>query len=333
MGTLQHGTVHHIAMLTAAMKIHEHTALLSGQALLTLLSAIQERGAACRLCVNGMSMWPNIQHNDIVTIMPLGGLPPCRGEVVVFQHPKTHKPVIHRVVGVSADTYTLKGDNNLFMDGQIPLSHIIGRIVKIERNGRTIFWCDRSRHPWWATRYYHVMPGVSGGLRALGRACMQVVLRGQNSGFYRQCVRYFTRISDDALAYALEIGTRSQCGNVVYQPLAVEELPVLADSPEAIAAVQHCRIVLRLHGRHAAWLTLQGESMDGEMRWSLLDAYIRIRYRGLGLETLLARQSAAMLERTGISTLHLTPALPGELARWVREGYFQASISAVTQFF
>jgi hypothetical protein len=45
---------------------------------------------------------------------------------------------IHRIIGKQTDSLTIKGDNALSSDGPVPTENILGRITKIERDGKLI---------------------------------------------------------------------------------------------------------------------------------------------------------------------------------------------------
>ena len=45
---------------------------------------------------------------------------------------------MHRVVGKRGDSYLIRADSAIETDGQIPMKNIIGRVTKVERNGKRI---------------------------------------------------------------------------------------------------------------------------------------------------------------------------------------------------
>lgn len=303
------------------MRIHEQTLLLSRQALLTLLYAVQERGVACHLCVSGTSMWPSIRHDDLVTIAPLQGLLPSPGEVVAFHHPDSHKLVIHRVLRVCGEMYEMKGDNNHFSDGQVPLGHIFGRIVKVERKGRTLCWLDRRRHPWWTARYYRLTLLISGSFPLIVGVCERGIMRCQSSALYRRLAASLVRLTNDSVDYSVEIGTQDSAGVMTYRQVNMDLNPFNSTSTDALFPVRQWRMHLRVYGQRAVMLTFHSATEAGDTRWWLVDAYSRIRYRGIGLERLMIRQVADLLARSGAQTIYLPQTMSTELTRWVREGY------------
>ena len=108
---------------------------LSGTAFATLLRAVLDKGAPFRFRATGFSMSPFIRNGDVLTVSPLSGRPRL-GDVVAFVKEETGGLVIHRVVGTSAGGCLIRGDNSSRDDGYVPEANILGRITKVERNGK-----------------------------------------------------------------------------------------------------------------------------------------------------------------------------------------------------
>lgn len=111
---------------------------LSGEAFLTVMEAVLANGASFRFKARGFSMTPFIRDGDIVTVLPRKDRIPGTGDVVAFVNPGTRKLMVHRIIGMRGDSYTIKGDNRTEMDGTIPGGQILGIASKVERNGRII---------------------------------------------------------------------------------------------------------------------------------------------------------------------------------------------------
>jgi hypothetical protein len=111
---------------------------LSSQHLEKLLKGVLDKGACFRFQGKGFSMSPFIKDGDILTIASLQGSCPRFGDVAVFTHPHTGKLIIHRIIGKKAGSYLTKGDNASEGDGLISRATILGRVTKVERNGRYI---------------------------------------------------------------------------------------------------------------------------------------------------------------------------------------------------
>jgi hypothetical protein len=127
---------------------------LPGTAVMELLRAVHEKGAAFRFKAAGLSMTPAICNNDVITISPLEEIPPLVGEVVAFRHPRTGYLLIHRVVRKKQGAFFIRGDCLRQTDSYIPRENIFGVVTEVERQGRVLFWPNRFRHPFWARLYF-----------------------------------------------------------------------------------------------------------------------------------------------------------------------------------
>jgi len=108
---------------------------LSGADLAGLLGDVVAKGAAFRFKALGGSMSPFIRNGDVVTVAPVAR--PRTGDVAAFRRPEDGRLVVHRVVAVRSDSLLIKGDNIDSPDGRIPASNVVGRVSRVERNGRT----------------------------------------------------------------------------------------------------------------------------------------------------------------------------------------------------
>jgi len=111
---------------------------LSGPVLSDLLREVLEKRVPIRFRVKGFSMSPFIKDGDMVTVSPFLNGQPHMGDVVTFTNPKTKRLIMHRVVGKRGDSYLIRADSAIETDGQIPMKNIIGRVTKVERNGKRI---------------------------------------------------------------------------------------------------------------------------------------------------------------------------------------------------
>jgi ribosomal protein L35AE/L33A len=125
-----------------------------GTAVMELLRAVHEKGAALRFKAAGSSMTPSICNHDVITVSPLEEISPFVGEVVAFRHPRTGRLLVHRVVRKKQGTFDIRGDSLRYTDSHIPRENILGVVTAVERRGRGLFWPDRFRHPFWARLYF-----------------------------------------------------------------------------------------------------------------------------------------------------------------------------------
>jgi signal peptidase I len=111
---------------------------LSGLDLTKLLQAVLHKGAPFRFRAKGFSMSPFIKDDDIITVSPLMDGSIRFGDVVAFIRPEMIKLVIHRVIGKEGEYFHIKGDNIPDTDELIPVTNIMGRVTRVERNGKVI---------------------------------------------------------------------------------------------------------------------------------------------------------------------------------------------------
>jgi ribosomal protein S18 acetylase RimI-like enzyme len=163
---------------------------LSNLGQLELLRATMERGLPFRTRVLGFSMMPLIRDEDVVTIVPLGDVAPSVGEVVAFVAPDTGRLALHRIVGRNGDRWLLRGDNCLESDGMIAADGIIGRISRVERDGRDVRFGTglRGSAVAWLSRH-GVLGTVNIAVRAPRRITSHALRCGQGFAVYRQVGR------------------------------------------------------------------------------------------------------------------------------------------------
>ena len=122
------------ALLTGA----EDGVCFSSQDFAELLKAVLARKAAFRFKAKGFSMSPFINDGDVITLSSYLNSAPEQGDVVGFIHPKNGKLSIHRIVSKREGSYFIKGDNRRAADGFIRKEDILGRVTRVERNGKKI---------------------------------------------------------------------------------------------------------------------------------------------------------------------------------------------------
>lgn len=112
---------------------------LSDQALADLMRAVLAKGRPFRFRASGWSMLPFIRDGDVLTVAPLAGPAPRLGEVVAFVRPRTRKLVVHRIIGRRGATSIIQGDSVPdHRDGPVSDGDMIGRVTRVERNGRRV---------------------------------------------------------------------------------------------------------------------------------------------------------------------------------------------------
>lgn len=107
--------------------------------LVELLRAILDKGKPFRFEATGSSMSPFVRDGDVITVSPLSDLSPRLGDVVAFIRPENEKLVVHRVVGKRDGFYLIKGDSTTNYTDVIPGANILGRVSRVERNGKRVY--------------------------------------------------------------------------------------------------------------------------------------------------------------------------------------------------
>jgi hypothetical protein len=108
---------------------------LSAESLTELMRAVLDAGKDFRFRAKGFSMSPFIRDGDVLTVKPLRGAAPRKGDVVAFLHPGTGTVAVHRVVRVDSGLFYLKGDNAPDGDGGLSPESLLGRVIRVERAG------------------------------------------------------------------------------------------------------------------------------------------------------------------------------------------------------
>lgn len=86
--------------------------------------------------VKGNSMLPLFQPDDHVFVAH-GNQMIRRGDVIVFR--RNDELTVHRVIDIKpGPTYLTKGDNLSYFDSPVPVSELLGRVVRIQRGQREI---------------------------------------------------------------------------------------------------------------------------------------------------------------------------------------------------
>jgi len=102
-----------------------------------LLREAMSRGVSLRFAAAGTSMDPFIKDGDVVTVAPL----PARlvpGDIVAAVSPANGLVIVHRIVSLNEDEALLKGDNLSAADGTAAGAALLGRVARVERDGRSV---------------------------------------------------------------------------------------------------------------------------------------------------------------------------------------------------
>ena len=205
-------------------------------------------------------MIPTLQPGDEIVVEPvlIEALQP--GDLILFQGGRDF--VCHRLVGVSGGALLTRGDAGSSAGERIAPHHVLGKVVEIRQRP---FWVGIK-----ATLQSALLPPLLRGLRRLQRLeAYRILLRplvapvvSHHLGLARGAVRYDW----------LELGKD-------------DRFPVLLHS-----ARPHL-LVARRGPAEVGWSVL----VFRDSAWRCEKLYVRLRYRGLGLESDLGRLTRLLL--------------------------------------
>jgi len=100
-------------------------------------------GTPVRLLVISDSMTPSLRAGDWIEVETSPGIHLSRGDIVVRLEADPARQtgmdwMVHRLVGNSSLGWLTKGDNLRNFDAPIPGEAILGRVIRIDRQGRVI---------------------------------------------------------------------------------------------------------------------------------------------------------------------------------------------------
>ncbi len=103
-------------------------------------------GATSYSITAGISMEPMMHADDLALVREQPSYEV--GDVVLYQSPVLHKPVLHRIILIDGDKYYFKGDNNGFVDpGYAPRSSLLGKHwLTIGQAGVVLGWFGKPAH-------------------------------------------------------------------------------------------------------------------------------------------------------------------------------------------
>lgn len=114
--------------------------LMSGESLMELAASVLDKNASFRVRAKGFSMSPVVKENDIIVISPLRGKKPGCGDVLAFSNSISRSLTVHRVIKKNDGFFCFRGDNSIRPAEVVSEDRILGRLTRVERNGKKIRW-------------------------------------------------------------------------------------------------------------------------------------------------------------------------------------------------
>jgi len=135
---------------------------LASNLLLDLTAELLSRGTTVRFRPSGRSMYPSIREGELITVEPVQPSDVKLGDIVLYRSQRGL--IAHRVVGTEREQgtstqssvlsphYFLQGDASLSCDQPVAGQQILGRVVRVQRNGRSVALATRGAKMWHKAR-------------------------------------------------------------------------------------------------------------------------------------------------------------------------------------
>jgi signal peptidase I len=152
----------------------QFTAPIVNQLFVQASTELLRHGKNIRFKAPGRSMHPSIKDGDIITVVPIRSLDVDTGDVIMYR--STHNVIVHRVVRIKSNygdpLLTLRADAFGASDELVTARQILGKVVFVERNGRSIDIYSIKARAFrvgyrWASRLKHLTLRVRYGLKRL----------------------------------------------------------------------------------------------------------------------------------------------------------------------
>lgn len=106
-----------------------------------LCLSLLEQGCNVRFQAPGGSMHPTILDGDIITVQPVLGSDIKRGDIILYHSQGV--VIAHRVIRIhksnnETPVWILRGDASGACEEQVVAQQVLGRVVSVERRGRSI---------------------------------------------------------------------------------------------------------------------------------------------------------------------------------------------------
>ena len=303
---------------------------------LDLSAEILRQGGSFQFRAHGSSMVPFIRDGDLLTVAPVAPAGLEIGDVVLFRT-RRDRLLAHRLVHKSERgsewTLEMQGDARLSSDRPVPGERVLGRVVRVQRDGRT-YRPDRGSWLLAARLWIRLLPlrrVLARVTSAVTGAALSTLEGLQSLPAYRRLVqrtvgaRALVRPagSDDAAALGRLFGQETLPG--VRQPVGALARTVAQEGGLAlIATVGH---------RPAGAVALHRFPDDDPHYpgWWLLGPVVRARYRRAGIGRELLHQALEDAASQDIAWVYLLACQDDAATRALAQeaGFLPATLPAL----
>lgn len=103
-----------------------------------LREILGEKDHSLRFRAKGTSMSPFIRDRDVITVTPVTTNTLRAGQIIAFVFQPEGKLCVHRIICRNQDGFITRGDNLAWPDSVISETQVLGRVIRVERNDRTV---------------------------------------------------------------------------------------------------------------------------------------------------------------------------------------------------
>jgi len=111
-----------------------------------VFAPVQLGGSTIYSSTVGNSMEPRFHKGDLALARPAAGY--LVGDVVLYESPVFHRPVLHRIIAIEDGRFFFKGDHNTFVDpGSVTRDELLGKLwLRVPRAGKALSWVGAPGH-------------------------------------------------------------------------------------------------------------------------------------------------------------------------------------------
>ncbi len=135
--------------------------------LLDLTTELLSRGNTVRFRPSGRSMYPSIREGELIPVEPVRASDVKLADIVLYRSERG--PIAHRVVEIASRdsrVFRLQGDASLSCDQPVEAHRILGRVVGVQRSGRSVALASRGAKLWHRAR--RLASGLKGWIYPVG---------------------------------------------------------------------------------------------------------------------------------------------------------------------
>lgn len=241
----------------------------------------------------GRCMYPTIRAGDVLRVMSRAAADVCLGDIAISRlsgYLLSHRVVKKGLRDGRAYIITRPDGAGESCDRPAYDEDLVGVVVSIERNGKPVPLLP-TRYSRLLRLYFNYRFHLAEFLDRKSPHLQGLLARIQNSRAYRRIARQFLSVLVPRISYRVRI-PMPMLGDAAFREFAPEDCDLRADWRGR--PVRRWTLALNLGSSRqcAGWVTLSRENTEP---WRVENAFVRVRYRGLGLDELLLHTAAAIL--------------------------------------